>query len=236
MRLTLIFFIPVLLSCAPAGLPSPPDQGNEPPPSVEIQLGQVYSRSAQRSPAASPMRNLMGELASHTRYSATHAGILPLDDPSILYLPWIHLTPGNLSRISLQQLTDAELRNLGTFLSTTGLLVAQNIGNQETFRGGLFSICREALTRLNLLEGHHWRFVRLRSSHPIYHSVFDFDPDGVDVGLMVGDRLAALMAGWPLLTDSTTLRMGNTEVDGTRFLRFTINTVVFAASQASSVP
>lgn len=196
-----------------------------------LPLGQTYSRGARRPPLVTPMAHLFNQIERHTAYKPYHAGCLPLDDPALLQVPWIHLSAANRTSISLQQLTDAELDNLGTYLSMGGFMVMGSSGNQETLRGGMFSILREALGRKRLQEGRDWRFIRLKSDHPIYHSLFDFDPEGFDTGLVVAGQLTALMTTWPLLTDNTTLRSGHLEVDGLRFVQFTANTVIFAASQ-----
>ena len=61
-------------------------------------------------------------------------------------------------------------------------------------RGGLFDVYRAALQTLEMNEGDDWRFAYLQPSHPIYHSVIDRSGmTGTGIGLMVGDRMAALL-------------------------------------------
>ena len=118
-------------------------------------------------------------------------------------------------------------------------------GPREKLKGQMLTPLRRAMVLQRLNEGDDWRFVYLKPSHPVYHSYFDFDmavrdnmpPDlGIDVGdigLGIGDRLAALLTPRPVTTDTGSEGTGNAEkrVDGTRHLQFAVNTVVNALTQ-----
>ncbi len=60
--------------------------------------------------------------------------------------------------------------------------------------GPLLDVFRSALRTQGLNEGSDWRFVYMDPGHPVYHCVYDVStPEMTDIGLIVGDRLVALL-------------------------------------------
>jgi len=192
---------------------------------------------------------LIKALDEYTGIEADYLGPIPLDDPQILQVPWL-LLPTWFGEAHSS--SERELASLGKYLASGGFALTRS-GPNEKMKGGRFDRLRQALKSQGLHEGADWRFVYLKSSHPIYHSFFDFDMAVLDnvsnfgatftinevgnMGLMIGDRLAVLMTAKQVTTESGREGAANGEilVDGTRHLQFTVNTVVFALTQEGGV-
>jgi hypothetical protein len=203
------------------------------------------------------MDMLVKTLQEYTGIEADYRGAVPLDDPSILEIPWLMVTD-----LSARDIGDAELANLGAYLTGGGfsiMQIAASSGSEQTLKRktGNFEVLRRAMRTQGLNEGADWRFVVLESDHPIYHSFFDFDtsvrynqmsqhsssnPLPFDLGLEIGDRLAVFLhAGKAMRKD--TFGVGSigeqstheVRADGTRALQFALNTVIFALTQEGSV-
>ena len=197
-----------------------------------VQLTQLHARSLGRVLPGASLDYLVKALEEYTDLEVLPVRSVALDDEALLRVPWVRLPDAIGTQVLARDLGQAELKNLGRYLAGGGFLLCQLVEDPR-FRSGVFDVYREALTTQQLYEGSDWRFVRLRSSHPIYHAPFDIGSEDDDVGLMVEGRLAALLARRTILTDRASIRRGNTEVDGTRLLQFVVNTVVFARAQAA---
>lgn len=151
------------------------------------------------------------------------------------------------------------MANLGRYLVGGGFAVGvlpNDSGSNAVLQRetGIFDILRQALKSQGLNEGGDWRFVVLKSDHPLYHSFFDFDtsvrenqmsqhssqnPQPDDLGLEVGKRLAVFLTAGREMAGSTA-SLGESadhliQADATRALQFTVNTVVFALTQEGSI-
>lgn len=229
----------LLVICLLAGCALPPPQQATSAEVVRepVQLVQVTLRSRPGDIRGGAFDYLIKTLAEYTTLDGIDAGSIPLDDPALLDLPWIRMPSALGTTVLSRDLTSAERANLGLLLSGGSLLVAQLSGRVEQLRGGLFDMYRQALAEQGLHEGSDWRFTWLDEDHPVFHGLFDFTPDS-DIGLLIHidgrDHLAALMTRLPLLTDRAWVGTGRHAVDGTRFLQFTANTVIYAVQRAAS--
>lgn len=186
---------------------------------------------------------LIKALDQYTGIEADYLGPIPLDDPRIHQVPWL-LLPSWFGEVHSS--SEKEIENLGHYLANGGFALTTS-GANEKLKGPKFERLRAALSTQGLFEGQDWRFTYLKSSHPLYHSYFDFDMsvrDNVigtvevgDMGLVIGDRLAVLFTQKQVTTGSGREGVANQElaVDGTRHLQFTVNTVVFALTQEGGV-
>jgi hypothetical protein len=217
----------VLLGSACALSPPAVEEPHASPPSATVTLVQVTLRNLPGQTRGGAFDYLIKALAEYTDLRGQDGGVVALDDPALRALPWILVPPALGTSVGARDLTSAERSNLGQVLTGRGLLVSRQSGRVESLRGGLFDVYRDALTTQGLYEGTDWRFAWLDEEHPVFHGRFDFTPDS-DIGLLVGDRLAALMTRLPLLTDRAWIGSGSSAVDGTRFLQFTVNTVEYA--------
>jgi len=208
-----------------------------------IHLAQIFSRTRQATVYQS-LDYLIKALQEYTGIEADYLGPIALDDPRLHGVPWL-LLPSWFGAPHAH--SDHEIANLGRHLVEGGFLITLS-GYNEKMKGPQFDALRRAMLSQGLNEGDDWRFEYLKSSHPIYHSFFDFDMSVrdnqkqvvfPDKGLVIGERLAVfLSAARRISTQNSTpaLRELNVaKVDGTRLLQFTVNTVVFALTQEGGV-
>jgi len=182
----------------------------------------------------------MDALNEYTMIEVDSGPMMGMGARDLLQVPWVFFAPRET-----QPFTPRELENLGKYLSGGGFLMADaglEIGS--TIDIFIRQTITDALSRV----GKSVRFKRLRDSHPIYHSFFDFDGPppailapvggtGRDnlrymVGVKIEGRWASvisyqnLAATWDNATNST---------DSSRHLQFGINTVVFALVQEGGI-
>lgn len=225
MRPLRLMLVLLVSGCA---LPPPAVEEAEPAlPPTTVTLVQVTLRNLPGQTRGGAFDYLIKALEEYTDLRGQDGGAVALDDPVLRALPWVRVPSALGTSVGARDLTSAERSNLAQMLTGQGLLVSRQSGRVESLRGGLFDVYRDALTAQGLYEGTDWRFVWLDEEHPVFHGRFDFTPDS-DIGLLVGERLAALMTRLPLLTDRAWIGSGSNAVDGTRFLQFTANTVVYA--------
>ena len=222
-----------------------------------IHLAQAFSRARpawqedayNRSEGSQVIRYqsldyLMKALQEYTGIEADYLGPIALDDPRLRDVPWL-LLPDWFGASHAH--SEAEIANLGAYMAQGGFVITSS-GVNEKMKGARFATLRRAMQSQGLNEGADWRFVYLKPDHPIYHAYFDFDMsvrDNInrievgDMGLALGHRLAAFISmARKISTENAVpaLRGGNwADVDGTRHLQFTVNTVVFALTQEGGV-
>jgi len=226
-----------------------------------IHLAQVFTRARALwyGSLAAPVTRyqsldyLIKALQEYTGIEADYLGPIPLDDPRLHEVPWL-LLPAWFGDSHAH--TEQEFSNLGEYLVGGGFVVTTLVpegqlghpsGLNEKMSGSRFEALRRAMRSQGLNEGADWRFAYLKSSHPIYHSFFDFDMsvrnnvtrmEIGDMGLLIGERLAVFITlGDQIITESADPSRGGqwADVDGTRHLQFTVNTVVFALTQEGGV-
>ena len=226
-----------------------------------VHLAQVFTRARALwyGSLAAPVTKyqsldyLIKALQEYTGIEADYLGPIPLDDPRLHDVPWL-LLPAWFGESHSHN--EAELRNLGEYLAGGGFVVTTLVpesqlghpsGLNEKMSGSRFDALRRAMLSQGLNEGADWRFAYLKSTHPIYHSFFDFDMsvrnnvtrmEIGDMGLIIGERLAVFISlGDLIITESADPSRGGqwADVDGTRHLQFTVNTVVFALTQEGGV-
>jgi len=125
----------------------------------------------------SMLRGLADDLSERTGLRADVLNGLRLDDPALQSVPIVLFTVTAESFT----LSEAELRNLGQYLSGGGFLYAEVVcdprwvgTSYEYDRPALRRAIRDALRAVGKREGRDWRFTVLAQEHPIYHCFYSF--------------------------------------------------------------
>ena len=194
--------------------------------------------------AAKAIPNLVDAINAQTGISARVDDHLFIDSAELFRTPFVYITADEAF-----ELTEREIKSLGEYMRRGGFVFVDNAVPAAEYgpaEAALRQIFRDALGAQGQLQ-------RIRNSHPIYHSFYDFD-DGPPVGeemdsrgttvysalfipkpvyflqgIFLGDRLVAVYSD-----------MGYCHVWARNFgnepqLRFGINVVIFALTQEGSI-
>jgi len=197
------------------------------------------------------VQNLADALNEFTNIHADFSSRLPLSSKELMEVPWVFIPAVRFT------LTEGELQNLGNYMAAGGFILVdagQSIGSD------LDSFARTMIKDALKTVGNRAQFRRIPSSHPLFHTFFDFDGppkallggagigggtsgegrNNVDylIGVHIDDRLAAVISYQNLGVACENLEYRNDKSkysDNTRQLQFGVNTIVFALTQEGSI-
>ena len=142
-----------------------------------VDIGDVVWPDCRPSSNVHALASLAAELEKQSGVRAVVDENVDLLSPRMLSSPFILLTS-----LAEFQPTEAEMANLGLYLTSGGFAYVEQVGVDEHdwFAGnypdlaGLRYLVRGALESQGLHEGDDWNFEPLQMDHPLFHSFYDF--------------------------------------------------------------
>lgn len=208
----------------------------------------LADKNRDRFPTA--VEELMRYMRDHTKINARIEGTtLRLSDTRIMKAPFVYMTGND----AVVQMSDTEKQNLGEYLKNGGFLFSEEIrqsdsdnglvGKNAGVEGTPFDRQFKALMRDPLVlgsDGSKWQ--RVPTTHPLYHSFWDF-ADGPPMGGAPGGNVFALemleLRGRVAVVFSdlnVSWYWGDPLADAReRGLQFGVNLIVFALTQPGGI-
>ncbi len=182
------------------------------------------------------------------------------DSDELLEVPWVVF-----ERKTSGDPTNAELRNIGRYLTSGGFMFTEigiaDIGSRKGNNWGHW-LFNEALATQGVKVNRHYTWEPLPNSHPIYHAFFDFDGlpslqaaegqitsarttyrtdymEGIELEgqLVLTNQEKGIISSWRRFYVDGGWDLGprRDRQDKRQFFKFGINTIVFALTQEGSI-
>ena len=144
---------------------------------VAIDLNYPFWPDCRQSANVRALASLADELEQQSGVRAVVDDDVDILSPRMLSSPFILLTS-----MAEFQPTEAEMANLGRYLTSGGFAYLEQVGaDWGDFNFGIYpdltglrNLVRGALKSQGLFEGDDWSFEPLQMDHPLFHSFYDF--------------------------------------------------------------